>query len=189
MGWHTSVCMYWNPESALTTELLDGYLSNLVGIKYSWPPPPAYLYWLLDQICQGADPGYQNKPSFKFDGFQNLLCIQENKTVGKNFQFYWYQVFFISFRNNQRKVNDFACIVPQSFDNYFNLHILIKFCIHWVKETSNFVVSGLDMYNKSSSTRLLCISRYFFIWLNIILHFFLYDAVPPWYTTSVTRQV
>ena len=27
--------MYGNTESALTTELLDGYLPNLVGIKYS----------------------------------------------------------------------------------------------------------------------------------------------------------
>ena len=31
--------MYWNPASALTTESLDGYLPNLLGIKYSWPPP------------------------------------------------------------------------------------------------------------------------------------------------------
>ena len=29
--------MYGNTESALTTESLDGYLPNLVGIKYSWP--------------------------------------------------------------------------------------------------------------------------------------------------------
>ena len=29
--------MYWNTQSALTIELLDGYLPNLVGIKYSWP--------------------------------------------------------------------------------------------------------------------------------------------------------
>ena len=28
--------MYWNTESALTTESLDGYLPNLVGIKYFW---------------------------------------------------------------------------------------------------------------------------------------------------------
>ena len=29
--------MYMNTESALTTESVDGYLPNLVGIKYSWP--------------------------------------------------------------------------------------------------------------------------------------------------------
>ena len=31
--------MYGNTESALSTESLDGYLPNLVGMKYSWPRP------------------------------------------------------------------------------------------------------------------------------------------------------
>ena len=47
--------MYWNTESALTTESLGGYLPNLVGIKYL--RTPAHLYWLLGQIRQGADQG------------------------------------------------------------------------------------------------------------------------------------
>ena len=36
-GGCTSACiiMYGNTESALTTESLDGYSPNLVGIKYS----------------------------------------------------------------------------------------------------------------------------------------------------------
>ena len=39
------VYMYWNTESALTTESLDGYLPNLVGIKYSWPPHICIDFW------------------------------------------------------------------------------------------------------------------------------------------------
>ena len=35
MGVHYSMYMYGNTESALTTESLDGYLPNLVGIQYS----------------------------------------------------------------------------------------------------------------------------------------------------------
>ena len=37
--------MYWNTESALITESLDGYLPNLVGIKYSWPPHICIDFW------------------------------------------------------------------------------------------------------------------------------------------------
>ena len=32
---HKCMYMYGNTESALTTELLDGYLPNLVEVKYS----------------------------------------------------------------------------------------------------------------------------------------------------------
>ena len=44
-GVHQCMYMYWNTESALTTESLDGYLPNLVGKKYSFiltfgPNPP-----------------------------------------------------------------------------------------------------------------------------------------------------
>ena len=34
-GGCTSACICIGTQSALTTELLDGYLPNLVGIKYS----------------------------------------------------------------------------------------------------------------------------------------------------------
>ena len=47
-GVHLCMYMYWNTKSAFTTELLDGCLRNLVGMKYSWsltsvvfrPDPP-----------------------------------------------------------------------------------------------------------------------------------------------------
>ena len=55
--------MYWNTESALTKESLDGYLPNLVGIKYL--RTPAHLYLLLGQIRQGADPGQGHKWSMR----------------------------------------------------------------------------------------------------------------------------
>ena len=88
----------------------------------------------------------------------------------------------------RRKFNNFACIVTQSFVKFFNLRILIKFCLQWVKKTSILLVSGLYMYNKSSSTRILCISRYFYTGLYIILHFFLYDTAPPPRDTQLPLQ-
>ena len=65
--------------SALTIESLDGYLPNLVGIKYSWPP--AHLYWLSGKIRQRADPGQghdlsmrgllQRTSSSELEGYSN----------------------------------------------------------------------------------------------------------------------
>ena len=46
--------MYWNTESALTTESLDGYLSNLAGIKYSLPRS---FVLTLGPNPPGVDPG------------------------------------------------------------------------------------------------------------------------------------
>ena len=62
--------MYWNTESALTTESLDGYLPNLVGIKYSWP---AHLYWPLGQISQGADLGHGHNWSMRGPSPKDVL--------------------------------------------------------------------------------------------------------------------
>ena len=31
------LCIYWNRQSDFTTDLLDGCLCNLVGMKFSWP--------------------------------------------------------------------------------------------------------------------------------------------------------
>ena len=44
-GVHYFMYMYRNTESALTTESLDGYLTNLVGIKYSWHPHICIDVW------------------------------------------------------------------------------------------------------------------------------------------------
>ena len=45
-GVHWCMKMYGNTESALTTESLYGYLPNLVGIKYSWPPHICIDFWV-----------------------------------------------------------------------------------------------------------------------------------------------
>ena len=36
-GLHECMYVYWNTKSAFATELLDGCLRNLVGMKYLWP--------------------------------------------------------------------------------------------------------------------------------------------------------
>ena len=43
MDW--CIYMYGNTELAFTTESLNGYLPNLVGIKYSWPPHICIAFW------------------------------------------------------------------------------------------------------------------------------------------------
>ena len=47
-----------------------------------------------------------------------------------------------------RKFNDFACIEPRSFVQFFNPRISITFRVHWVNKTWILLVSGLYMYNK-----------------------------------------
>ena len=46
--------MYWNTESAFTTELLNGCLRNLVGMKCSWPGTCIKVFW---PYLPRADPG------------------------------------------------------------------------------------------------------------------------------------
>ena len=75
--------MYGNTESALTTESLDGYLPNLVGITYSWPP-----YWILGQICQGADPGQENNRSMRDPGpFSKGFLLQSWRATATNIMY------------------------------------------------------------------------------------------------------
>ena len=80
-GVHKWMYMYGNTESALTTEYLDGYLPNLVEIKYSWPctfvltfgPNPPGVDPGRAKIGHGGSPspkdfffrpeGYSNKPN------------------------------------------------------------------------------------------------------------------------------
>ena len=49
----TSACICMGTQSLLTTESLDGYSPNFVGISTQ---DPAHLYSLLGQIRLGADP-------------------------------------------------------------------------------------------------------------------------------------
>ena len=81
-GVHWCMYMYGNTESAFTTELLDGYLPNLVGIKYSWPPHICIDFWA--KSAQGRIQGRAiigqwgallQMTSLESEGYSNKQCI------------------------------------------------------------------------------------------------------------------
>ena len=65
-------CMYMNgnTESALTTESLDGYLPNLVRIKYSWPHTFVLTF---GPNPPRADPGLGHNRSMRGPSLKDFL--------------------------------------------------------------------------------------------------------------------
>ena len=95
------MCMYQNTKSALTTELLDGCLWNLVGMKCSWH---SHAWRCFGQIYPRADPGqgenrwrgaFSRKYFFRLEGYSNKPNVyQWSRSM-------WDEVllFFVPFRS------------------------------------------------------------------------------------------
>ena len=110
-------CIYRNTWSAFTTELLDGYLQNLVGMKYSWP---AHVFKLFRPIHPGVDPGQGKNRSMRSPFCKGLLL------------------------QTGRLQQQTECIVmsdPEAYGNkccYFWFHsVLIHAELSWVKVPEN----------------------------------------------------
>ena len=62
----------------------------------------------------------------------------------------------------------------QHFGQFFNCHILIKFCIHEVKKASTFGVSGLYLFNRYQKSKFY--DWHLFVRIYREFYFFLQDA-------------